>query len=88
MTDYGLDVWGMATAARGKRFICSLERPHRLWNTQSSIQWIPGGFFPGLKPTGRQAVNWTDTVPKLRMSGPIPPFPHTPSEQHRKNVTF
>jgi hypothetical protein len=43
---------------------------------QPSVQWVPPGLFPwGLNFRGVKLTTHLNLVPRLRMSGAIPPLP-------------
>jgi hypothetical protein len=39
------------------------------------IQWVPGALSPAIKRSGREADHSRPLVPRLRMSGAVPPHP-------------
>ena len=47
--------------------------------TQPNIRWVPGLFHRGYSGRVVKLTTHFHLVPKLRMSGTIPPFPHVPS---------
>ena len=53
------------------RCFCFPKGPYRLWDaTQRPMQWVPRFLFPGLKLTTNIHL-----VPRLKMSGVVPPGP-------------
>jgi hypothetical protein len=51
---------------------------HALGLTQSPVQWVPGGSFPGSNKTGRPGRKpRLDLLPRLRMDGSLLHAPYT-----------
>jgi hypothetical protein len=46
-----------------------------LWPTHPSVMWALGALFPAVKWTGHEGNYSKHLMPRLRMSGSIPPLP-------------
>jgi hypothetical protein len=67
-------------SGRGKKFFSStITARSALGPTQSSIQWLPGVVFPGLKRQRRESDHSPPSSAEVKNGGAIPPLPHTSS---------
>ena len=56
-------------------YLCTRRAPNQLWGSrQFPVRWVPVTPSPGLKMTANFRI-----LPRLRISGAIPPLPNMPS---------
>ena len=59
-----------------ERDFSALKIVHTSPEGKLHVQLEPGVYFAGEKRPGREATSHFPVVPRLRMRGVIPPFPH------------
>jgi hypothetical protein len=70
----------VSISGRGREIFLS-STPYRLvlGFIQPAIHWIPRTISPEVKWPGHEADHSPHPLPRMRMSGYMPPLPHTPS---------
>jgi hypothetical protein len=71
-----MDDWG-SIVGRGRDFILATTYRPAVECTQPYLQWVPGALHLGVKWQMRE--NHLHLVPRLRMRGPVSPFPIRPT---------
>jgi len=62
-----------------KIFCCTPKQADWLWGAHNLyIQWVTGAYFTGEKEAGLELTTNFDQVPRLRISGAVTAFSHTP----------
>jgi hypothetical protein len=87
LSSYGLEDLHFESRL-GQRFFYPPTRPGRLWGpTQPLIPKVPG-FIPGVKGFWREVGNYLHLLPRLRISGAIPPLPLNSSCFRQGNLFY
>jgi hypothetical protein len=73
---YGMEGWG---SWRWQHFSLLRNIKTALGLTQPHIQWAPGGIFPRVKWSGRDAEYSPPYSAEAKNSGVTPPLPHMSS---------